>query len=67
MHLQATNQVLRYIKETIGEGLFYSAQSTLDLQAFFNTNWSACPDIQRLTTGYFVFLGTSLISWRSKK
>ncbi|RVW25479.1 Retrovirus-related Pol polyprotein from transposon TNT 1-94 [Vitis vinifera] len=48
-------------------GLFYSAQSPLVLRAFSDADWAGDPTDRRSTTGYCFLLGSSLISWRSKK
>ena len=45
----------------------YSAQSPLVLCAFSDADWAGDPTDRRSTTGYCFLLGSSLISWRSKK
>ena len=37
------------------------------LVAFCDADWAGCPDTCRSTTGFAVFLGSNLISWRAKK
>lgn len=66
-HLNAAHKVVSYIKGTIGLGLFYPAASDLQLKAFTDASWSSCPDSCRSTSRFCMFLGDSLISWKSKK
>nr|KYP62968.1 hypothetical protein KK1_017529 [Cajanus cajan] len=66
-HHQATFRVLRYLKGTPGLGVFLSAHSSLQLKAFSDFDWAGCVDSRRSITGFSVYLGSSLISWHSKK
>ena len=66
-HLQAAHHLLRYIKSQPGLGLLYPATSDLQLKAFSDADWGTCHDSRRSITGLCVFLGESLISWKSKK
>ena len=49
------------------QGLFYPASTSLDLVAFSDADYAGCRDTRRSTTGWCMFLGPSLISWKSKK
>ncbi|RVW84581.1 Retrovirus-related Pol polyprotein from transposon RE1 [Vitis vinifera] len=65
--MEAALRVLRYLKNSPGQGLFFPSQNDLSLQAFSDSDWAGCPISRRSTTGYCVFLGSSLISWRTKR
>src|SRR5204863_797927 len=66
-HIDAANRVLRYLKGTIGHGLFFSAYSSISLIGYTDSDWAGCPTTPRSTTGYITMLGSSPISWKTKK
>ncbi|XP_014491695.1 uncharacterized protein LOC106754209 [Vigna radiata var. radiata] len=66
-HYKVIQHMLRYIKSTPSDGLFFAADSAMHLKAFSDSDWATCPSTRRSTTGFCVFLGSSLISWKSKK
>ena len=66
-HFLAAQHVLKYLKGTLHHGLFYSAQNTLQLTAYCDADWGNCHYSGRSLTGYCIFLGSSLISWKTKK
>ena len=66
VHLQAAHKVLRYIKTNHGQGLMYSSENEMCLNAFADADWAACKDTRRSLTGFFIYLGNSLVSWKFK-
>ncbi|KAK2997579.1 hypothetical protein RJ639_026060 [Escallonia herrerae] len=66
-HWDAALRVLRYLKAALGQGLFLPADSPLQIYAFCDSDSASCPLTRRSVTGYFVSLGNSPISWRTKK
>ncbi|XP_076919813.1 secreted RxLR effector protein 161-like [Bidens hawaiensis] len=77
-HSDAALRVLRYLKAAPALGILYSDQGHCRVGAFTeegdgrisgfsDTDWAGCPISRRSTTGYYVFVGGNLVSWKSKK
>lgn len=66
-HCLATLRVVRYLKGLPSQGILLRVNSPLILTAYCDSNWTNCPFTWRFVTGYFVSLGCSPISWKTKK
>ncbi|KAK6150594.1 hypothetical protein DH2020_015526 [Rehmannia glutinosa] len=66
-HWDAAIHVLRYLKGCPSKGLFYSAAESFKFEAFCDADWATCLDTRKSLTGYCIFFGGSLVSWKTKK
>jgi hypothetical protein len=67
VHMTMLKRILRYIKGTATLGVQLRAITTPTISAYSDADWAGCPDTRRSTSGFCVFLGSSLISWSSKR
>ena len=65
-HLQALHHTLRYIQDTIGQGILLKVIDQLSLQAYSNYDRAAYPFSRRSITGYHIYFGASPISWKAR-
>ncbi|BBG99165.1 hypothetical protein Prudu_008765 [Prunus dulcis] len=67
VHFAAVLHFLQYLKGNLFQGLHFSSKSNLTLRAYSDSDWAGDITDRRSTTGFCIFLGDSLISWKSKK
>jgi hypothetical protein len=67
VHLTMLKRILRYVKGTPSLGVQLRTITTPTLTVYSDADWAGCPDTRRSTSGFCVFLGSSLISWSSKR
>ncbi|XP_031266608.1 uncharacterized protein LOC116125017 [Pistacia vera] len=63
----AALKVVKYIKGSPGLGFVFPANGSIYLQAFCDSNWASCLMTRKSITGFCIFLGVSLLSWKSKR
>ncbi|CAL9233873.1 unnamed protein product [Arabidopsis halleri] len=66
-HWLAALKVVRYLKGTLGQGILLRAESSFHLNGWCDSDWDSCPLSHRSTTGWIVQLGSSPVSWKTKK
>ncbi|GKC59078.1 ribonuclease H-like domain-containing protein, partial [Tanacetum coccineum] len=66
-HLRLAFRVLRYLKREHGLGITFRKSNNADLKVFVDSDWAKCKVTRRSVTRYCVFMGNSLVSWKSKK
>ncbi|KAL0404151.1 UNVERIFIED_CONTAM: Retrovirus-related Pol polyprotein from transposon RE1 [Sesamum radiatum] len=67
IHIDGAMHLVRYLKDCPERGLFFPASNSLSLTAYCDADWASCTDSRRSLTGYCIFLGNDLVSWKTKK
>ncbi|WVZ75809.1 hypothetical protein U9M48_023840, partial [Paspalum notatum var. saurae] len=60
-------RIFRYLKFTPELGLWYSSGSSLSLRGFSDADHAGCRIDHKSTSGTYQLLGTSLVSWSSRR
>lgn len=66
-HMGIGKRVLRYLKGTIGDGIWYKITCLIKLPSFSDSDWAGCLDDMKNTTGFVFNLGIGAICWNAKK
>ncbi|KAJ0801453.1 putative RNA-directed DNA polymerase [Helianthus annuus] len=66
-HLDIALRLLRYLKLSPGKGVSFKRSSDLKLSGFVDSDWGKCLKTRRSVTGFGIFVGGTLVSWKSKK
>jgi hypothetical protein len=66
-HRQAVKHIFKYLSHTPDFSLWYSASSPLALDGFLDADFAGCRLDRKSTFGTCQFLGSSLVSWSSRK
>jgi hypothetical protein len=66
-HRQAVNRIMRYLRFTPEFGLWFSASFSFSLCDYSDANYAGCHTERKSTSRTCQFLGSSLVSWSSRK
>jgi len=66
-HFKVAKRILKYLKGTTNVGLWYPCDSNINLSGFSDLDYAGCKLNRKSTSGTCHLLGSSLISWNSKK
>ncbi|GAA0167912.1 transmembrane signal receptor [Lithospermum erythrorhizon] len=66
-HWDAVKRILRYLQSTQDLGLHLRPMTLYSLTAFSDADWAGCPTDRRSTGGHAIYLGSTLVSWKSRK
>ncbi|XP_031120831.1 uncharacterized protein LOC116024067 [Ipomoea triloba] len=66
-HLAALKRVLCYVKGSLHLGLRLPGSMTTTIHAFSDSDWAGCQVDRRFKAGFAIFIGSSLVSWVSRK
>jgi hypothetical protein len=67
IHMVVVKHVLKYVRGTIAYGLRYTSSGGVMLHGFTDSDWMGSTVDRKSTSGYCFSLGSSMISWSSRK
>jgi len=67
VHWEAVKRAIRYLKGTAGWCLTYNGAKGTKLEAYSDSDFSACPDTSKSTSGQVIMLAGGAVDWKSTK
>jgi hypothetical protein len=67
VHLVATKHVMRYLKGTLDYGLSYDGDHNFTLSGYTDSDCAGSVSDRKSTSGFCFSLGSTMISWQSRK
>ena len=66
-HWQVGKRIQRYMNGTKGYGILYTTGDEFELIGYTDSDWARSIDDRKSTFGYVFHMGSSVISWASRK
>ncbi|XP_073133444.1 secreted RxLR effector protein 161-like [Henckelia pumila] len=66
-HLDVVYRILRYLKQTPSNDLFFKKTNDRGVKTFTDVDWAGFIDDRKSTSGYCTSVWGNLVTWRSKK
>ena len=66
-HWTVVEHILCYLKEAPRRKILYKKHGHPRIECFSDADWAGSKENKRSTSGYCVFVGRNLVSWKSKK
>ena len=66
-HFKAAKRILRYVRGSIDQGLFYTQCADSRLVGYTDSDYGGDLDKRKSTSGYMFNIGSATFSWSSKK
>ncbi|KAJ0566355.1 putative RNA-directed DNA polymerase [Helianthus annuus] len=66
-HLDIALRLLKYLKLSPGKGVMFSRANDFSVKGYVDSDWAKCLVTRKSVTGFCIFLGNCLVSWKSKK
>lgn len=66
-HMKAVYRILRYLKGTLGRGLFFKKSEQRTIEIYIDADWEGTHVDRRSTSRYCSFVWENLVTWKSQK
>jgi len=65
-HRRVALKILFYLKNNPGRGIFISNKGHCQIRAYSDADWAACPKTRKSIIDLLVYIGDSIVSWKTK-